>query len=91
MKLKIPIDEYGEGNCCPKCGSMKISVYYQYPLEVEEDLNTGKEIFRDSDGKRIYNLSNRTLARLYKLSQIDAQMEIFSCRKCGWKSEAFVP
>lgn len=88
---KMPIDEYGEGNCCPNCGSVKISVYYQYAMEVEEDLKTGREIIRDANGKRISNPSNRLLARLYKISQFEAQMWIYGCRRCGWRSEAFVP
>ena len=91
MVNKIPIDEYGKGNCCPNCGSIRISVMYQYPLLVEEDLKTGKEIIKDSQtGKRI-KPTNRILAHRYKLSQSDAQMWQFKCRKCDWESETFVP
>ena len=88
---KNPINEYGDGNCCPVCRSIKISKNYQFPLYVEEDLNTGKEIIRDSYGKRICKPSNRLLAQRYRTSQIDAQMWNFECRKCGWVSGSFVP
>lgn len=91
MTERIPIDEFGEGNCCPVCNSMKISVDYQFPLEVEMDLNSSKEILRDFDGKRIYKPTNKMLARRYKKSQMDAQLWIFKCRKCGWRSETFTP
>lgn len=92
MKIeKIPIDECGDGNCCPVCGSLKISKQVQYPLYVEEDLNSGKEIIRDCNGKRISKPSNRLLARLYRSSQMDSVMWVFHCRKCGWISESFAP
>ena len=35
--VKKQIDEYGEGNCCPKCESRKITKHTQYALQVEED------------------------------------------------------
>ena len=87
---RIPIDEFGDGNCCPVCGSVKISRNLQFPLYVEEDLQTGKQIIRDDSGKRIYKPSDRLLARLYRASQMDAQMWVFSCRKCGWLSDSIV-
>ena len=90
-KIKIPIDEFGEGNCCPECGSLKVHIYYQYPLYVYEDLE-GHELFHDPiTGKWTRNVSNKEKARLYKLSQNDAQMWQYTCRKCGWTSKLFVP
>lgn len=91
MVEKIAINEFGEGNCCPECNSLKISVDYQFPLEVEIDLNTHKEIIKDCTGKRIYKPSNEILARRYKAAQMDAQLWIFSCRNCGWRSRTFTP
>lgn len=91
MSDKVPINEFGEGNCCPECGSMKILVNYQYPLYVQEDLRTNKEVIKDIDGKRISRPSNKLLARLYKSSQLDAQCWNFECEKCGWISKMFVP
>ncbi|HCL03787.1 MAG TPA: hypothetical protein DHW61_15510 [Lachnoclostridium phytofermentans] len=88
---KVPLDEYGEGNCCPNCESMKVSVLYQFPLSVEKDLNTNREILRDLDGNKIIKPSNRMLANRYKVSQNDAQLWVYECRKCGWKSNPFVP
>jgi hypothetical protein len=54
------------------------------------DLNSRKEIFKNTDGKRIKQ-TNRLLARRYKNSQFDAQCWNYECRKCGWLSEMFVP
>ena len=57
--VKNTIDEYENGNCCPNCGSSKIIKHVQCALQVEEDLNTGKEIVYDFNGERTYNPSNR--------------------------------
>lgn len=90
MKIeKISINEFGDGNCCPVCGSLKMSKFIQYPLYVEEDNKTGKEIIRDVHGKRINRPSNRLLANLYRSAQRDSQTWCFVCRKCGWTSESF--
>lgn len=91
---KVPINEFGEGNCCPECGSVRIDVHYQYPLQVYCDLKTGEERFyKYINGERIYvrRPSNIMLAQRYKLSQLDAQCWIYECRKCGWVSEMFTP
>lgn len=90
--VKTPIDKDGKGNCCPKCGSKKVSINIQYPLLVENDLNTGKEIlYHVSTGKRLYNPPTRELALRYKLSKSDAQCWSYKCRKCDWVSEMFTP
>ena len=78
-----------EDNRCPKCGSKRIIENIQYPMETEFDLRTGKEIFRDYTGKRIYKPSNRLLALRYLSSQVDAQCWFYVCSKCGWISELF--
>lgn len=87
---KIPLNEYGEGNCCPKCGSSKIDVHHQFPLEVYYDLTTGKERFYIEDELK-RNPSNRDMARRYKQSQQESQVWYFECRKCDWVSKPFVP
>lgn len=89
--VKKQIDEYGEGNCCPKCGSSKITKHVQYALQVEEDLNTGKEIVYDFNGERTYNPSNRLLAAKYKRGRSESQCWSYECRKCGWVSGMFTP
>lgn len=90
MKKKVPVNQFGSGNCCPECGSTKISAFYQYPMIVEEDLNTGNEIFRDEQGKRIYNVTNKLLAHRYKSAQfVGAESCTYKCRKCGWISETY--
>lgn len=88
---KIPIDEFGEGNCCPECGSKKILVFYQFPLYVCKDLD-GHELFRNNKtGGWKRRISAKEKARLYTLSQCDAQMWNFKCERCGWISDNFVP
>ena len=91
MNSKKAIDEYGEGNCCPLCSSMKISVKNQYPLIIETDLKSQKQIVFDFEGKRIYHLTNKLLAMLDSNAQHDKQCWYYECRKCGWKSKIFVP
>lgn len=83
------IECLAEDNRCPKCGSKRIIENIQYPMETEFDLRTGKEIFRDYTGKRIYKPSNRLLALRYLSSQVDAQCWLYECSKCGWISELF--
>lgn len=89
-KEKIPIDKNGEGNCCPKCGSTKINVHHQFPLEVYYDLKTGKERFYRGD-ELVKRPSNRDMAERYKEAQCDSQVWYFECRSCDWVSEGFVP
>lgn len=91
---KIPIDEYGIGNCCPICGSMKIDEYIQFPLYVRKDKKTGKERFYIyKNGEKVYvpKPSNKMIANRYNNSQMDAQLWNYECRKCGWVSEGFTP
>ena len=93
MTNKIPINEIGGGNCCPLCGSIKISEIHTIPVEVEVDRKTRKTIYRRL-GKIEYRPSNRMLAARYMRLLETGGEDIcwyFSCRKCGWKSELFVP
>lgn len=84
------IECLAEDNRCPECGSKRIVERCQYPLYVDNDVRTGKEIFKDPlTGKRIYRPSNRLLASMYKASQFDAQCWNYECSKCGWISELF--
>lgn len=89
MAEKIPINEFGEGNCCPECGSLKVSIIYQFVHQVEFDLKSGKEIYKDTNGNRIYKPSTRHLATLYECSKHESNMWLYKCRKCGWISKAF--
>lgn len=57
-----------DDNMCPRCGSKKIVVHNQYPLMVDVNLRTGKEIFTDFRGNRTYNPSNQLLAALYNIN-----------------------
>ena len=90
MSKKIPINEDGIGNCCPKCGSLKVSIIYQFVHQVEFDLKTGKEQFRDTRGNRIYNPSIRHRALLYECSKHETNMWFYMCRRCDWISEPFI-
>lgn len=83
------INRYGEGNCCPNCGSKKITKLEQRNLQVEVNLATGKP-FKMVDGK-IRNMSNREKALAFDTADMagGGGCWAFECRKCGWKSETF--
>ena len=84
------IECLAENNRCPECGSKRIVEHSQYPLYVDYDVRTGKEIFKDFlTGKRIYRPSYQLMASYYKGSQFDAQCWCYECSKCGWRSELF--
>ena len=86
---KVPIDEHGEGNCCPECGSKKITRHQQRNLHVDVNLLTQKA-FTIQNGKM------RPLSARDKVCMFDNADMIggggcwsFGCRKCGWISETF--
>lgn len=89
---KIPITDFQEGNCCPKCSSKKIVLYVQYPLIVKYDMR-GKKIFTNySTDKRIYKPSTRKLAIEYSCAtKNEFQCANYKCEKCGWISETYTP
>lgn len=85
---KIPIVD-GEGNCCPECGSLKITVHEQRNLQVDINLITGKA-FKIKNGK-MKQLTNKE-----KAIGFDGADSVggggcwsYECRKCGWTSEVF--
>lgn len=85
MIEKFPLNESGEGNCCPKCGSLKIFKLLTCYIEKEIKLNTGKERYINPITKRPSKMSNRVKA--WKYSSADKVFFILKCDKCGWKSE----
>lgn len=79
-----------EDNRCPECGSKRIVKHCRYPLYVDIDVRTGKEIFQNPlTGKRVYRPSNRLIASQYKASQFGMQCWNYECTNCSWKSELF--
>lgn len=64
MTKKTPITGLEEGNCCPECGSSKVTLYMQYPMIIELDMK-GKLIIRDHKGKRMQKPSNKRISELY--------------------------
>ncbi len=90
MAKKIPITGFEQGNCCPKCGSAKVVLHMQYPLYADFDMK-GKEIIKNTEGKRIYRPSNRLLAKMYKNSMFDFQCAFYECMKCEWTSAIYTP
>lgn len=87
---KIPITGFEEGNCCPECGSTKVSLFVQYSVLLEFDLK-GKQIIKQG-GKRVYRPSNQLLAAYYNCVSCNAmQCANYLCNKCGWESELYVP
>ena len=87
----IPIDEHGKGNCCPRCGSKEISVYTQYPLVMEEDLNTGNTIVKDAEGNRAYHPPDKLIVIVCEKTHAVEQCKFFKCRACGWQSQYIFP
>ena len=89
MTTKIPINEYGEGNCCPVCGSTRITIYEQRLLYVNVNLKTGKPfIMRNGKMKQ---MSNRDKANDFDGASVaGGGCWNYCCRKCGWISGMFV-
>lgn len=89
MAERIPIDRYGEGNCCPECGSTRITEHQQRNLEVQINLATRRPFIMQKG--KMKALSNRDKARAFDIADMDGGggMWFFECRKCGWQSEVF--
>lgn len=89
MAEKIPIDDQGEGNCCPVCGSTRITRNEQRNLEVKVNLSTEKP-FSIRNG-RIRPMTNREKAAAFDYADLagGGGCWSFECRKCGWHSELF--
>lgn len=83
------INRYGEGNCCPNCGSRRITRHEQRNLQVDVNLSTEKPI-KMVDGK-IRNMSDREKALAFDTAYTagGGGCWAFECRKCGWRSETF--
>ena len=91
---KIPITGYGKGNCCPQCGSAKVTYIATARVEQEFDLNDKpiyKRYLRDGSCKRIYRPSNSFLASCFESAiYSDWQCIRYQCKKCGWTSDMFL-
>lgn len=89
MTEKIPIDERGEGNCCPVCGSKRITRNEQRNLEVKVNLSTKKPV--SIRNGRIRPMTNREKAVAFDHADLagGGGYWSFECRKCGWNSELF--
>lgn len=73
---------------CPQCGSKRVECHMQYGVDITRDMK-GKIIRRHpKTGKRI-KASNAWLAGKIEYGS-EAQMGIYECKKCGWKSETLV-
>ena len=77
---------FGLYDKCPYCGKSR-GLYYcmQYPLYVYKALNN--KIFKKTNGKRKYNLSNKDKALIFDCNQSDFQVAICACEYCGWTSK----
>lgn len=87
--IKIPIDTYGEGSCCPECKSTRITRHEQRNLQVDTNLSSGK-VFVIRKGK-MKSMSNRDKANAFDSADMSGGGGCWSyeCRKCGWRSETF--
>ncbi|MEY8507249.1 hypothetical protein AALA78_03295 [Lachnospiraceae bacterium 42-17] len=87
---KIPINDSGEGNCCPVCNSKRITRHEQRNLQVAVNLSTEKAFCMKKG--RMQRLTNSDKARAF--DQADCANGggcwSFECRVCGWQSDIFV-
>jgi len=51
---KVKIDDCGYGNCCPECGSVKITRHEQRNLEVNINMVTKKNLYNSQWKDEIY-------------------------------------
>lgn len=85
---KIPIDEYGEGNCCPQCNSFKVLKYLTCEIHKCINLKTGKEIYCNLSTNKVKKISNRDKAFQYDVAT--KSYYTLKCEKCGWTSKTFL-
>ena len=71
---KVKIDDCGYGNCCPECGSVKITRHEQRNLE-------GKMKYMSNRDKAIH-FDNADMSG-------GGGCWSYECRKCGWVSDTF--
>lgn len=85
---KIAITD-GVGNCCPVCGSKKITRHEQRNLRVDVNLQTGVE-FKLQGGK-IKRMTNRDKANAFDSADTAGGGGCwdYECRQCGWVSAVF--
>lgn len=86
---KNPINECGEGNCCPVCKSTRITRNEQRNLQVNVNLSTEKPFYMKKG--RMKYLSNREKAIAFDTADLAGGGGCWSyeCRACGWYSELF--
>lgn len=88
MKERTPIID-GHGNCCPECGSTRITVHEQRNLYIDRNLSSGKP-FIIRDGK-VKPMSNRDKAIAFNCADMSSGAGCcsYECRKCGWSSKLY--
>lgn len=86
---RIPINDLGEGNCCPVCSSTRITRHEQRNLEVKVNLSTEKP-FCMKNG-RMRPLSKHEKALAFDRADLAGGGGCWSyeCRTCGWHSDVF--
>ena len=89
MKEKIPIDEYGDGNCCPKCGSTKETRHEQRNIHVNINVQSGRQFILKCGKIKPLSMKDKADAFDSADSSGGGGCWSFECRKCGWKSETF--
>lgn len=85
---KIAITD-GVGNCCPACGSRRITRHEQRNLQVDVNLQTEREF--KLQGEKIKRMTNRDKAHAFDNADIAGGGGCWSyeCRRCGWVSKMF--
>lgn len=88
MKDKIAIIN-GYGNCCPECGSPKITIHEQRNLYIDRNLPNRKPFVMK--GGKIRYMSNHDKVKLFDCADMSAGSGCcsYECWKCGWTSEMY--
>lgn len=85
---KEPIDKYGNGNCCPECGSIRITMHMQAVVYRDIDLKSGKDIIVVDE--KIKPTPQRIKVHRYDNATAEGVGTwSYECRNCGWESESF--
>lgn len=73
---------------CPKCGSKRVTEYFQAVLQKAKDVNTGTSINLRTN--KPYKMSNREKAQMYDMATTEGVgCWSYECRKCGWSSQIY--
>lgn len=86
----VPLDENGNGNSCPVCGSKHLIIRKVFSIEQEYSLKTGKAKYMINGHRTCKTPSLATKAALYDKAISNTPVSFqYSCEKCAWSSKWF--